>query len=265
MADVSNKTIVALLAVALVVTVVGTVVSVLKLDGLSGIGASAITGADTATGQAQVELAGSVGITVTRSVLNLSRGYVADGKSVAYLDTNKTCVAGLGTACGFTDAEASMKTNRSAWNNSGWVNTSPVGMNIAEGAIVPTHMYIAIENTGTVFTNISFRAPNSTMTAQRFLCGASACNSETPKIQVKWRHNGSAVSCAGTLLTDGDVYSRFLQGSTANDTGADACTSLDYQSTLDRLLMFFNISVPSDAKGGWQLLDLQIEAVALSN
>ena len=94
MADYSNRAIVALLAVANVVTVVGTVVSVSKLNELGGT-YSYLTGAAvdvSQTGQTNLTLTSTTSLTMANTFINFCSGRVNASCRGCAMDTNKTFV-----------------------------------------------------------------------------------------------------------------------------------------------------------------------------
>lgn len=86
MKDVSNKTIVGLLLVALVITVVGTLVSIEKLGGQY----AQLSGAATGTGTTSLEVEAGAGININDSTASFGSGYVSPGNDSAYVYTNGT-------------------------------------------------------------------------------------------------------------------------------------------------------------------------------
>jgi hypothetical protein len=94
MKDNSNKTIVALLAIALVITVVGTVVSVSKLNEFGGMSnqLSSLTGAATisSTEQTNITITSATSITLANTSMNFGSGRVNSSCSICGMDSNNT-------------------------------------------------------------------------------------------------------------------------------------------------------------------------------
>lgn len=232
MGDVSNKTIVALLAVALVVTVVGTVVSVNKLGQLGG-SYSTITGAATDSGTTSLNLAGTAGVTVTNSTVNMGAGYVNTSYLNATFSTN------------WSDAE---------WNETigTWVNTTnpfvgnrSINNDNTTGALV-------IENTGTVPIQLNI---STGTTAEGWLC--NGCGSTSARLEVKATVLDEA-GCTGNLAGQ---FTNFLSHNTGNSTGLTLCSEMNFADASDTVAAWFNVTVPNDASSGDHVLTLTITGV----
>ena len=91
MADYSNRTIVALLAVALVITVVGTLVSVSKLNELGGT-YTYLTGAatSTSTGQTNITITSTTSLTLANTNINFGSGRLNGSAKACAIDTNNS-------------------------------------------------------------------------------------------------------------------------------------------------------------------------------
>ncbi len=94
MAVYSNRTIVALLAVALVITVIGTVVSVSKLNELGGTynQLTYLTGAavDSSTGQTNITISSTTAMALYNGTMNFGSGRVNSSCNICGMDSNNT-------------------------------------------------------------------------------------------------------------------------------------------------------------------------------
>ena len=174
MGEISNKTIVALLVVALVVTVVGTVVSVSKLSALGGT-YTILSGAATGTGTTTLTTSGVTDISVTDSAIAFGTGMVND-------------------SCADGDAWiASDNDGHNCWLNS--TNQSHTMANIDD--------WHELENNGTTITSIDVDLDSTD--SEHFLCEAvgGCADSTSAKVMVKAEDGGDteANSCNGENST----------------------------------------------------------------
>ena len=212
MEEVSNKTIVALLAIALVITVVGTVVSVSKLGGLGGKYSVLSGAATTGSGTTSVTLAGTAAFVLDDAACNYGSGYVTEGSAQALLDCSVAVTS---------------------WVN--WTNTTAPTM--------PDSM--VLNNTGTTPLWVTVNA-TSLANAEAWLCQNSACTSNTAQIDVK-AANKEASSCTanGNLLS---TYTPVL--TTTSRFGRNICQEMDYNSPSDTIDVYFQAVIPNDAATG---------------
>jgi hypothetical protein len=87
MSDISNRTIVALLAVALVVSVAGTMYSVSELGQVSMVFRTVSGLADNDVGNVTLNLSGTVGLQVIRDQANVGQGFVKTGQDKCIFTT----------------------------------------------------------------------------------------------------------------------------------------------------------------------------------
>ena len=87
MSDISNRTIVALLAVALVVSVAGTMYSVSELGQVSMVFRTVSGLADNDVGNVTLNLSGTVGLQVIRNQANVGQGFVLSGQDKCVFTT----------------------------------------------------------------------------------------------------------------------------------------------------------------------------------
>ncbi len=127
MAELSNKTIATLLVVAIIVSISGTMISLQRLSRL-GVSGFATSG----TGVANLTISSSRSITVTTNLIDFGSGYPT-ASTTCTMESNRTSAPGAN--CN-GDADASIK-----WSD----------------ATLPTQYFI-INNTGNIYTNITFNA-----------------------------------------------------------------------------------------------------------
>ena len=215
MEDVSNKTIVALLAIALVVTVVGTIVSVSKLGDMGGKYAI-LSGAAT-TGTTSLTVAGSAGISVVGNTANFGTGYVAAGQT-------------SGTACTYLDGICSL---------SSWTNTTALD-----------DPAITVENTGTIDINLTVSSDANT--AESWLAGGTdTAVAELSVLSSIAGAIGGEVACddfniSGTFANS--TYQQILTNTGKNTV--TLCDDMDFIGSADILAFTFKAIVPYDSTVG---------------
>ena len=217
MGEVSNKTILALLVVALVVTVVGTLVSVSKLGALGGTYSvlTGMQGSGSDTGTTAIEVAGSADLIVIDKVVNFSSGYV---------DTTSPCTSGDSWYA--SDGEAA----------NCWLT--------AAGSAAPAITdYQVVENNGTTIINVSIKMTES---AEAFMCEGS-CASSTAAVYFKPMVNETG-SCSSGIVGQ-DAYAQLASDSAAVGEVL-LCTDLLSADDNDDIRIAFNLSIPSDIPYG---------------
>ncbi|MBU0456912.1 MAG: hypothetical protein ABH824_03005 [Nanoarchaeota archaeon] len=211
MGEVSNKTIVALLTVALVITVVGTVVSVSKLSGLGGR-YTTLTGLATDTGTTSITVAGTAAIQVTDASIDFGSGYY-----------NVSCTTGY----------AWLASNAEGTNC--WLNTSG---QVPEPIDDPHEL----ENNGT--TSISITADISNFNASDFICGGNGCpGTSTSNVAIRMIDTS-----AGCTVTEQTTYTTLADDNSV--TQVTLCGSLSPQDNQDDIEVNFNLTVPQDVDQG---------------
>ena len=211
MNEVSNKTIVALLAVALVVSVAGTLYSVSELNDLGGTytllsGAATTTG----TGKAEINVTGTVGITVSDG-----RVEVVD----SYYDTS--CTTGYGRV-DFASETATC-----------WLNSSGGAYHFPTDADNHT-----IENSGTLPVNISIRFDGAD--AESMMCSGGDC-AQSGSAEVSVKMADDETSCTSQPQ---NVYSVFAAHNINWDVAL--CSKWLAQDNNDQMSIWFNLTIPSD-------------------
>ena len=238
MDEVSNRTIVALLAVALVVSVAGTLFSVSELSELGGTynqlsneltGAAGSEGWNTSTGTSSVEISAVVSLALTDGVVDWGAGYVhpSHPRGIAFLDSNKTINI---------PAE-------SAWVNdsTGWLENAIPGVALNKSS----NMWMVIENNGSTALTLNISADRS---ADTWLCGNNInCNNKNAKLEVKAMNNETN-ACANQLKT---LYEGpHLAMNSGGGNNVTLCKQFDSNDGSDQLLIWFNASVPKEAQSG---------------
>lgn len=249
MEDVSNKTIVVLLAIALIVTVVGTIISVSKLGDLGGkyktIGV--LSGALTDTGTTNLSVAGTISIKISDANLDFGSGYY-----------NTTCTSGFSTlVTNGTSVAAGVKQGQNI-SYVCWVNSS--GLPFNNTAYDAHH----IENNGTTLFNLTFDVSTGCggpcTSAETFLCEATdGCSSLSAQVKTKFsiQENGFNTCTGGANMSSVTVLSH----DGANDNPVyDLCTTVEFADSNDELLVDFNLTLPSDAPSGPKTLTVTYTA-----
>ena len=222
MADVSNKTILALLTVALVVTIVGTTISVVKISNLGPAGQDYIfSGAATQSGTADLAISATVAFTINDSTIDFGSGYVALGTS--------------STAGAYIYSDVMGDYDGSAWAQGGvanWVNTTAMD-----------NPWIRLNNTGTVALTINVSAAGFTHAENWYCPTDDDCDSNNfGMVEAVTFSPGN--DCSGTL--NSSVGFTWILNATGN-RNVTMCTQWD--TGADSVLnMALNISVPTNVE-----------------
>ncbi|MBU1111238.1 MAG: hypothetical protein KJ896_00530 [Nanoarchaeota archaeon] len=230
MNDVSNKTIVALLAVALVVSIAGTLYSVSELNDLGGT-YMLLTGAATDSGTATITIQGTADVTVTDAAIAFGTGYVnascADGE--AWISSD-----GEGSGC--------------------WLNTSGE----VPAATDDSH---TVENNGTTSTTLSVTLSDTD--AEAFLCEAvgGCTGSTTAAVYVKAEDggDGEAGACSSGLNT---TYESIATHDAT--TSQQLCAQFNPEAATDVLEVNYNLTLPPDMPQGLKTGTVTYTATAVS-
>ncbi len=230
MSEIANRTIVGLLAIALVITVVGTVISVTKLSELGGdypifSSGDAISGATTGTTNLSIE--GTATINVAVNGLDFAGGYY---------DT--TCATGSATInTSITDVTSGALTSNV--NYTCWINSST--LNATDG-----HLVI---NNGS--STINLNMSTNTTDAEMFYCGtAQGCTGSTAaKVEVTMSVGEDSIdaSCTGGRNT---TLVQLLGNDTNSSTSYQLCGVLEASDSNDEIGIDFKLTIPSDATNG---------------
>jgi hypothetical protein len=215
MNEVSNKTIVALLAVALVVSVAGTLYSVSELNDISGQSyrIMAITGAVSGTGTSTINMDPVVDFVVSDATIDFGNGYT-DG------------------------SDATVYTDGTAWSN--WVNTSGMtGSDFTDD--------FTIINNGSAILNLTITNSDD---AEDWLCGGS-CPSSTSDVDYKIADESGESGSCDTGLGD-DMPTTWTQAMTDTVVLAESpvCGYLNTDDSMNSLQVDFKIVVPTDVPTG---------------
>jgi len=214
MRDVSNKTLMVLMVVALAVTVVGTMVGISKLGAL-GSRYALLSGA-AVQGTGDINVQGTADINIVDAAINFSTGYV-----------NPSCALG----------EANVDTSGGA--NHCWINiTDPNG-----GELPAFDDYHQIQNNGTVRANVTVTLDEAN--AEAFLCEASGgCTSDVAAIRVK-AVDAESGSCNGNLQ---DTYTQLASYNSKQEVVL--CGDLLTENTNDEIKVYYNLTLPPDMPPG---------------
>jgi len=214
MGDVTNKTIVALLAVALVVTVVGTAVSVSKLSSL-GATYTLLTGSATSdTGTTELNLGANVGLSVVDTAIDWGPGQY-----------NGIC----------TEGYATINSDNSAATC--WLNADGTG---TASAVNDPH---TISNEGNSPSKVMVAFADSN--AEVFLCNDDCPSSAVALVTVKSADSESG-SCTGNTAS---AYTT-LASATGTAATVTLCSNLNTDADADSIEVNYELRVPGDAIAG---------------
>ncbi len=227
--DISNKTITALVAIALIITILGTVTSITRIDAM-GYLSGGVTGAVTeGTGTASISVSGTTALVVNASQITIYSGYYPI-----------LCISGFSRI----DTDAKEDDNPKA--TSCWVNQSGVdNQSRNKGA----HR---IANNGTTVIQVKAAITSSstsgvtTLNATSILCGPANCphRGDNAKIRIK-AINDESSSCTQALQ---NTYTDLADPSST--TNVTLCNRLEYDDANDELNTTFIMHVPKDADQG---------------
>ncbi len=259
MADYSNRTIVALLAVALIITVVGTVVSVGKLNELGGTynKLTYLTGAavDSSTGQTNITITAVTSITLANTTMSFGSGRVNASCDICVMDSNNTIlnyysnasVTGGGVG---EDRNCCVGFNRVT---AGFLIENTGNQNVSIG-------YTCAGNcTFQSFIGGSFGPSVTTISGVAFSVRAQATRSQygeqgSTDISASCAGGGLLYRSAGWNVTNGTPFDTSAEGNRIklSSSGHWLCgnytvSPLDYGNTVDAGVMDINISIPANA------------------
>lgn len=227
MDDISNRTLLGLLLVAIIVSAVGTFVSISRISSLR-LPLLSLTGLATGTGTSNVTIASTIGVSVVDSLIDFGNGYY-----------NGACTSGLATL------------NGTLMNATCWVNTTATGPNNWN----PNHV---IENTGSgnFELNASTSNPSS---AEAWLCANSNCPGTTGAAFFLYASNNESNACGGT------AYAPQLLNDTAtmNGNNTQLCSNVNYQDNQDSINVSAQAIVPKDASAGGKVLTVTYTATLI--
>ncbi len=246
MADVSNKTIVTLLVIALIITISGTVISVTKLSGLGGKYQVLTGGATTGTGTSSVTVQGSASIVINDGTVTFPTGYYNGSCTGNYARIN------------------SNSSNASHGENFCWLNTTGIepwsnrsGAGVSTGMTADFHQ---IENNGTTAINVTL--DTDATNASTYFCGTGACPTTrgASSFVTFTTYNHESGSCGSGLMAENrTVLDITGENATLNAT---LCQFLNYENANDALNVSFLYAVPKDADQGAKTLTLTYTAAA---
>ncbi len=230
MSDVGSRTIVSLFAIALLIAVAGTTISVTKLAELSETGSFLSFGdilSGAATGTTNLSIEGTATINVAINGLDFGGGY--------YDTTCDTSIATINTTItDVTDGELTTSINYTCWINSSTLNAS--------------YGHLIINNgTSTVNLNVS----TNTTDAEMFYCGtAQGCAGSTDalvEVAMLVGELSLAASCSGTANSS---LVPILGNDSNGSTNYQICSIFEAEDSRDELGIDFKLTIPSDATNG---------------
>ncbi|MBI2662607.1 hypothetical protein HYX11_04065 [Candidatus Woesearchaeota archaeon] len=227
----SNKIIIGLLAVAVVLTVYGTLINIDNLGKLS-FSRLFLTGAATSgTGNASVTVQGTASMTMTYNSISFPTGYY-----------NETCNPAKNYSTLASDTGIS----------SCWLNTS--GLWPDTWFVVGNH---TITNAGTTYLSINLTP--SVLNGTELFCGSPGCPA------TRGAHSNVSVKSSSAELSScsaGALSSfTYIVTSSTNQT-VTICSMLDYADPSDTLAVYYTFTMPKDASQGTKLLNVTYTATA---
>ena len=219
----SNKTIFAVLAVTLMITVVGTAVNMGKIYGFDYLG---LTGAATAsdTGNATITISQSTSITNNFDTIQFGSGFVNSTCTVCYMDSNAIITAGC---CGTFNMS----------NNKGFL----------------------LENTGNINLSVNYTCAGN-CTGNLFVGGGTNPRFEIKSTNNFAAAQAGETSTADTVAScvgfqfAGYNFTTYRNISAGGDwlCGNNTNFPLDFTDIQDAFVVDLNVSVPVDAPTGSQ-------------
>jgi hypothetical protein len=212
MSDISNKTLVALLVIAIVVSLAGTWISIGKLKAVTGFGTQTGT---TPLGNVTITQQTALEITLYYDTLSFGTGRVntTNGNTYCNISTNLTAASTVGTGNTFTNNFAGAKG----------------GTDKCNGFLIPAQGF-EIENTGTVSANVSYNSSNI-----GWINGTSLVGGYFFQTGEEGDACAEANTAAWTSLTE---------------TKTQICGNLATTSTANAFQMAIKVSVPADLANG---------------
>ena len=247
-----NKTIVALLTVTLVIIVVGTILSMDRMSILS-IDYNLITGADTVTGTADVNITSSISFTVSDTTIDF-------GLMVWNMSCNSSDSA-------YMAANISTNGTAAVVNSHCLVNSTDSPSNdslVAKISIDDQHI---IENDGTAAINITVQLTNVTsdalsdtnISANGFICGdKDGCPDSSSPFPTMWvsaqDKPGEGGACVDTTGASFEWFNMDTNGVLAQNEGPSEeimlCANLGTNDGADELEVDYQLQIPYDVYGG---------------
>jgi len=203
MNGISNKTIVSLLMVVMIITVVGTVFSVNKLEEFVGRFSMLTGAATTGTGYVNLTTASNVAVTVLSNI-DFGTGYVNESNLTANVTSNVSYSAATG-----------------------WINTSGTSWNSQN---------ITINNTGNTIVNLTYNASSS---VANWIGGTNP----DARIAIVDNEGGSCTGNLNTTNFRHQINTTVQNGctSTTQGLGLDFLNTQDTLATVVQLLLPNNL------------------------
>jgi len=234
----SSSVLVALLVLAIVVSVGGVALNVALLKSMSApSGVLSITGFESfnTSGSATFSQNGTATLGITDPSIQFADGFVnaTCDRNYAILDSENTTT--------LPDSRVNF-----AQNGVCWVNRSE--------AFRLTVDFHELTNNGTIPLNVTAQGSKS---ARDFICGTGATCDEQRAIIMLKTINQEANSCSGQPI------GQYLTMSTAQSNGTvRICDSFSYIDTSDLIRVFINLSVPHNALFGSRTLTIEYQGLA---
>ncbi|MBT3297665.1 hypothetical protein HN385_01980 [archaeon] len=209
----NNKTIVALLAVALVISLTGTIMSVNEISELGGkwmVISGAVTSSATDTGNTTLEVLANVGLNLDDNAIDLGAGYVDGISSTGIITTDGTVVS---------------------WKNS--TGGTPT--------ISDKH---TLNNTGSTTVNVTVSMDKDD--SEHWLCGASGstCPGDNAQVDVKMTES------AGDSCISGEQTGYVVLANTTSKNTVKLCDSFKPTDGTDTFDVHFGLTIPQEAPTG---------------
>ncbi|MBT3297296.1 hypothetical protein HN385_00045 [archaeon] len=227
----NNKKIVALLGLALIVSLTGTIISVSEISNIRGqwmVIGGAVTSNATSTGNTTLEILSNVGLQVHDSEMDLGSGYVNSSAILGSIDT----LAGANN-----------------WLNS--TGQTPVINNVGH----------TLNNTGSSPVNVTIQVTSHT-NAEHWLCndaGGSSCPGDNAFLDVKALEGPESNSCIGA----GEQNEWTSLMGYNNQTTVLLCPVLMPVDSNDELITYYKFGIPQEAPTGTKTVFVQFTAEAV--
>jgi len=208
--EISNKTLAVLLVGAIFVSLMGTFVSLNRLNQLSPVGLRGITGMQLATGKVNLSVTGQASFTTNT---NVDFGIITPNSTGFWITTN---------------------TDNTGWAGSGSHNCSNIS-GPCQG--------IEIENDGNEIINITF---NTTTNASLLIGGTAPVFSFRAR---NGNRSGAASEpgCNGTLQNNGTAWYSVSEDVNYILCNGTAGEGFGFMAGEDKITLEFNLTIPGDA------------------
>ncbi len=214
----SNNFLSALLALAIIISLMGILTS---LDKLGTSNMPSLTGAGTSgTGTTEITVEGTASLSITDDNITIPAGYY-----------NASCTSG------FARINSNATTELSCW-----LNTSGIEPWAASNMAPDYHTVV---NDGSAAINLSLNTDQGD--ARSYLCGTNNCTdaSGVNAFVTVTAYNSEALTCASGLIT---ANTTLLNNE--SEFPNDLCSNMNFQTTKNELNVSYMYSIPSDVDQG---------------